>query len=54
MSDALREKIAALSMQQFTEVNREVLESLREYSTEHGMSFPAEVLVVSGAKSSQA
>lgn len=50
ISDALREKIAALSKDQVTEVNRQALESLREYSIERGMSFPAEVLIVSGAK----
>jgi ubiquinone/menaquinone biosynthesis C-methylase UbiE len=50
MSDSLREKIATLPKDQMTEVNRQALESLREYSTDHGMSFPAEVLIVSGAK----
>ena len=50
MSATLREKTAALSNDQMTEVNRQVLESLREYSTDGGMSFPAEVLIVSGAK----
>jgi ubiquinone/menaquinone biosynthesis C-methylase UbiE len=50
MSDKLREKIAALSKDQMTEVNREALESLREYSTGREMSFPAEVLIVSGTK----
>jgi hypothetical protein len=50
MSDTLREKIAALSKDQMTEVNRQALESLRKYSTDPGMSFPAEVLIVSGAK----
>jgi ubiquinone/menaquinone biosynthesis C-methylase UbiE len=50
MSDSLREKIATLSKDQMTEVNRQALESLREYSTDHGMSFPAEVLILSGAK----
>ena len=50
MSDSLREKIAALSKDQMTEVNRQALESVREYSTDQGMSFPAEVLIVSGAK----
>jgi hypothetical protein len=50
MSDSLREKIAALSKDQMTEVNRQALESLREYSADYGMSFPAEVLIVSGAK----
>ena len=50
MSDTLREKITTLSSDQFTAVNREVLESLREYSAHGGMSFPAEVLIVSGTK----
>ena len=36
-----------------TAVNRQALESLREYSTDRGMSFPAEVLIVTGAKDVQ-
>jgi SAM-dependent methyltransferase len=50
MSDKLREKIAALSKDQMTELKRQALHSLREYSTGPQMSFPAEVLIVSGAK----
>jgi SAM-dependent methyltransferase len=50
MSDKLREKIATLSKEQMVEVQRKALESLREYSTDRGMSFPAEVLIVSGTK----
>jgi ubiquinone/menaquinone biosynthesis C-methylase UbiE len=50
MSDNLREKIAMLSEEQMADVNRQALESLREYSTESGTSFPAEVLIVSGTK----
>ena len=50
MSDKLREKIATLSKEQMVEVQRQALESLREYSTDRGMSFPAEVLIVSGTK----
>jgi ubiquinone/menaquinone biosynthesis C-methylase UbiE len=50
MSDKLREKISALSKQQMIEVKHQALESLGEYSTDRGMSFPAEVLIVSGAK----
>jgi ubiquinone/menaquinone biosynthesis C-methylase UbiE len=50
MSDKLREKIRALSERQVIEVKRQGFESLREYSTDRGMSFPAEVLIVSGAK----
>ena len=50
MSDKLREQIGPVSKEQSAEVNRQALESLREYSTDGGMSFPAEVLIVSGAK----
>ncbi len=50
MSEKLREKIAMLSQEQVTEVKRQVLDALREYSTDRGISFPAEVLIVSGAK----
>src|SRR5258706_11764647 len=50
MSEKLREKIAMLSREQLTEVKREALEALREYSTDRGMSIPAEVLIVSGTK----
>jgi len=51
MSEKLREKIAALSHEQMTEVRRQMLGALREYSTGQGMSFPVEVLIVSGTKS---
>ena len=50
MSDKLRAKIGALSKELLAEVKHRTLESLREYSTDRGMSFPAEVLIVSGAK----
>ena len=50
MSEKLREKLAALSKEQMTQVNRQVLEALRGYATDRGMSFPAEVLIVSGTK----
>jgi ubiquinone/menaquinone biosynthesis C-methylase UbiE len=50
MSEKLREKIARPSNHQMNEVKRETLESLREYVADSGMSFPAEVLIVSGAK----
>ena len=50
MSPKLREKIALLSKEQMMEVKRQALEALGEYSTNRGMSFPAEVLIVSGAK----
>ncbi len=50
MSEKLREKVAMLSRDQLTEVGRQSLEALRGYSTDRGMSFPAEVLIVSGTK----
>lgn len=51
MSEKLREKIATLSKDQVNEVKREMIGALREYSTDQGMSFPGEVLIVSGTKS---
>ncbi|MGH9703551.1 MAG: class I SAM-dependent methyltransferase [Candidatus Acidiferrales bacterium] len=54
MSEKLREKIAKLSREQLIEVKRQSLEALRAYSTDRGMSFPAQVLVVSGTKSQEA
>ena len=50
ISEALPKKLAALSTQQSTEVKRLALEAFREYSTDRGISFPAEVLILSGAK----
>ena len=51
MSEKLREKVRnAFRKNQMTEVTRQALESLGEFSTERGMSFPAEVLMVTGAK----
>ena len=51
MSEKLREKLAMLPREQASEVKRQSLEALRGYSTDRGMSFPAEVLIVSGTKS---
>ena len=50
MSAKLREKISMLPQEQMTELTRQALESVREYSTDRGIRFPAEVLIVSGAK----
>ena len=50
MSEKLRGKIASLSTEQAAEVKQQMLEAFRQYSTKHGVSFPAEVLIVSGAK----
>jgi ubiquinone/menaquinone biosynthesis C-methylase UbiE len=51
MSEELRKKVAMLSREQLIEVKRQSLEALRGYSTDRGMSLPAEVLIVSGTKS---
>jgi SAM-dependent methyltransferase len=50
MSEKLREKSALLSTEQFDDVKCQAMEALREYATDRGMSFPAEVLIVSGTK----
>jgi len=50
MSEKLREKVALLSRDQLSEIRRESLEALRGYSTDGRMSFPAQVLIVSGTK----
>jgi len=50
MSEKLRNKIASLSKDQMAEVKHHMLGALREYSTDEGMSFPAEVLIVSGTR----
>jgi SAM-dependent methyltransferase len=50
MSEKLREKIAMLSGEQLAEVKRQSLEALREYSTDRGVSFPAQVLIVSATR----
>ena len=51
MSEQLRKKISGLSPKQLSEAKRESLESMGEYSTTQRMSFPAQVLIVSGTKS---
>ena len=50
LSEKLRAKLAVLSKEQMAELKREVLGALSPYSTNRGMSFPAEVLIVSGRK----
>jgi ubiquinone/menaquinone biosynthesis C-methylase UbiE len=54
MSEKLREKLATLSGEELMEVKRQMLEALRAYETERGISFPAEVLIVTGTKSHHA
>jgi ubiquinone/menaquinone biosynthesis C-methylase UbiE len=50
MSEKLRTKIAVLSKPQIAALQREVIEALTPYSSDRGISFPAEVLIVSGRK----
>jgi len=52
MSEKLRTKLGTLSKEQMAELKREVLEALGAYSANRSMSFPAEVLIVSGDKKS--
>jgi ubiquinone/menaquinone biosynthesis C-methylase UbiE len=53
MSEKLREKVAMLSEEQLTDVKRQTLEVFRGYSTHRGLSFPAQVLIVSGTHPSR-
>lgn len=50
MSEKLRKKLPFLSKPQMAELKREVIEAISTYSSERGISFPAEVLIVSGGK----
>lgn len=50
MSERLREKIGKLSEEKTREVSRDAMASMREYATDGGLSFPAEILIVSGRK----
>jgi SAM-dependent methyltransferase len=50
MSEKLRTKLAPLSEPQRAELKREAIEAIRAYSSENGISIPAEVLIVSGTK----
>lgn len=50
MSEKLRTKLALVPAPQRAALDREAIESMREYSSKDGISIPAEVLIVSGAK----
>ncbi len=50
MSDTLRGKVGGLFHDQLLLARREVEEATREFFTDNGMDFPAEVLVVTGKK----
>jgi ubiquinone/menaquinone biosynthesis C-methylase UbiE len=52
MTERLRSALAKLPREQMAEVKREAIEALRAYSGDHGVSLPAEVLIVSGRKPS--
>ena len=50
MSEKLRTKLAGLSTQQVAALRGEVIEALTVYSSDRGISFPAEVLILSGRR----
>src|SRR4030095_10465627 len=50
MSENLRSILHKLSQQQIIDVNREVIQALAAYGSDRGVSFPAEVLIVSGTR----
>jgi SAM-dependent methyltransferase len=50
MSEKLRTKLGILSKQQMAELKRDVIDAFHAYSSDRGVSFPAEVLMVSGSK----
>jgi len=50
MAKKLRERLAILAPDTLNDLKRQALEAFRTYSTAAGLSFPAEVLVVSGRK----
>jgi SAM-dependent methyltransferase len=52
MSDKFRTKVASLSSEQRSELGREVMQAIRAFSVDGGMSFPGEVLIVTGRKES--
>jgi SAM-dependent methyltransferase len=49
-SEKLREKLAQLPAEQSRAVKEQVIQVFNEYHTARGMSFPAEVLIVTGTK----
>lgn len=54
MSDRLRAKLALVSAQQVAEIRRAFLAAVRGYSGGHGLSFPSQVLIVSGRRDDHA
>ena len=50
MSEKMRTKLRLLAEPQQEELKREAIDAIRAYSVSNGISIPAEVLIVSGAK----
>lgn len=50
MSERLRTKLGKIPREQMIEVKRQVMEALRAYCVEDGITMPAEVLIVTGSK----
>lgn len=50
MSEKLRDKITKLPAPQLGEVKRQALISLADFATPQGISFPAEILLLTGSK----
>jgi len=50
MSEKLRQRLATLAPDALSDLKRQALDAFRTYSTAAGLSFPAEVLIVSGRK----
>lgn len=50
MSDKFREKFQSLSAKERQQLQTEAIEAFRPYSAARGLSFPAEVLIVTGRK----
>jgi SAM-dependent methyltransferase len=50
MSDKLRSSLAKLSAEQLRKIRTDVMEGLRDYATSEGVSFPAEILIVTGER----
>ena len=50
MSEKLRERLGTLQPDSFEDLKRRSIAAFREYSSEKGLSFPAEVRIVSARK----
>jgi ubiquinone/menaquinone biosynthesis C-methylase UbiE len=50
MAEKLRQRLAALPTEAFIELKKQALDAFRSYVKGAGLSFPAEVLIVSGRK----